>query len=60
MNHYFENLEAAIENPLTESDMKEISKIDKKCRLIKGQVFLWKDNQCWEDLWDVNGEITPA
>jgi diketogulonate reductase-like aldo/keto reductase len=60
VNHYFENLEAAIENPLTESDMKEISKIDKKCRLIKGQVFLWKDNQCWEDLWDVNGEITPA
>jgi len=37
VNHYFENLEAAIENPLTESDMKEISKIDKKCRLIKGQ-----------------------
>jgi alcohol dehydrogenase (NADP+) len=40
--------------------MEKISKIDKKCRLIKGQVFLWKDNQCWEDLWDVNGEITPA
>jgi hypothetical protein len=27
--------------------------------LIKGQVFLWKDGQSWEDLWDVNGEITP-
>lgn len=60
VNHYFENLEAAIDNPLTESDMEEIAKIDKNCRLIKGQVFLWKDNQSWEDLWDVNGEITPA
>ena len=29
-------------------------------RLIKGQVFLWKQNQSWEDLWDVTGEITPA
>jgi len=27
--------------------------------LIKGQVFLWKDGQTWEDLWDVGGEITP-
>lgn len=60
VNHYFENLEAAVENPLTESDMEKISKIDKNCRLIKGQVFLWKDNQSWEDLWDVSGEITPA
>ena len=60
VNHYFENLEAAVENPLTESDMEKISKIDKNCRLIKGQVFLWKDDQSWEDLWDVNGEITPA
>lgn len=60
VNHYFENLEAAIDNALTESDMEEISKIDKNCRLIKGQVFLWKDNQSWEDLWDVTGEVTPA
>ena len=37
----------------------EIAAIDKNCRLIKGQVFLWKDGQTWEDLWDVNGEITP-
>ena len=33
--------------------------MDRNCRLIKGQVFLWKDNQSWEDLWDLNGEITP-
>jgi alcohol dehydrogenase (NADP+) len=28
--------------------------------LIKGDVFLWKENQTWEDLWDLSGEITPA
>jgi diketogulonate reductase-like aldo/keto reductase len=60
LNHFLENLEASKENPLTECDMEEISKIDKNCRLIKGQVFLWKDNQNWEALWDVNGEVTPA
>jgi alcohol dehydrogenase (NADP+) len=60
VNHYYENLEAVINVQLSEDDMNEISKIDKNCRLIKGQVFLWKDNQSWEDLWDLNGEITPA
>ena len=60
INHFFENLESAVNVQLSENDMKEISKIDKNCRLIKGQVFLWKDNQTWEDLWDLNGEITPG
>ena len=60
VNHYFENLEAAASVQLTEKDMENISRIDKNCRLIKGQVFLWKENQSWEDLWDVNGEITPG
>lgn len=60
VNHYFENLEAVVENPLTESDMEAISRIDKNCRLIKGQVFLWKDSQSWQELWDLTGEITPA
>jgi alcohol dehydrogenase (NADP+) len=59
-NHYLENLEAVINVQLTENDMEEISEIDRNCRLIKGQVFLWRDNQSWEDLWDLNGEITPA
>jgi alcohol dehydrogenase (NADP+) len=57
VNHFFENLEASVNVKLTEGDMQEISKIDKNCRLIKGQVFLWKDNQNWEDLWDLKGEI---
>ncbi len=57
VNHYFENLEAAVNIQLTPDDMEKIAAIDKDCRLIKGQVFLWKENQGWEDLWDVHGEI---
>lgn len=54
------NLQAAVSEPLSAEEMKAIEGIDRNCRLIKGQVFLWKDNQSWEDLWDVNGVITPA
>ena len=57
-NHYVSNLEAVVSEPLTEAEMREIGAIDRNCRLIKGQVFLWKEGQSWEDLWDVNGEIT--
>lgn len=57
-NHYLANLEGVVGDQLTDSDMREISAIDRNCRLIKGQVFLWKEGQSWEDLWDVNGEIT--
>ncbi|VGO23199.1 aldo/keto reductase family protein [Pontiella sulfatireligans] len=42
---------------ITDEEMAELSTIDKKCRLIKGQVFLWKDGQTWDDLWDVDGVI---
>ncbi len=51
------NLHAAITMPLTEADMQEIAGIDKNCRLIKGQVFLWNGARDWEDLWDVDGVI---
>jgi len=57
--HYLSNLEGVVSEPLTENEMREISAIDRNCRLIKGQVFLWKDGQTWEDLWDLSGEITP-
>jgi len=57
--NYLSNLRAVAGEPLTHADMRAIETIDRDCRLIKGQVFLWKDNQPWEDLWDVNGEITP-
>jgi diketogulonate reductase-like aldo/keto reductase len=56
----FGNLLAVTADPLSNEEMSQIASLDKNCRLIKGQVFLWKDNQSWEDLWDVNGEITPA
>ncbi len=52
------NLRGVVDAPLTAEDMKAIQAIDRNCRLIKGQVFLWKDNQSWEDLWDIHGEIT--
>lgn len=58
-NHYLSNLEGIVSEPLTETEMGEISAIDRNCRLIKGQVFLWKEGQSWEDLWDVSGDITP-
>ncbi|TWT82750.1 2,5-diketo-D-gluconic acid reductase B [Planctomycetes bacterium CA13] len=54
------NLKAVTEDPLSDAEMQAIAAIDKNCRLIKGQVFLWKADQSWEDLWDLNGEITPA
>ena len=60
VNHYFENLESVVKVQLTGNDMEQISRIDKNCRLIKGQVFLWKENQSWEALWDLKGEITPG
>jgi alcohol dehydrogenase (NADP+) len=56
--NYVANLECLTTPPLTATDMNAIAAIDKRCRLIKGQVFLWRDNQSWEDLWDMDGVIT--
>jgi len=55
--NYLANLRAVVSDPLTDDDMRAIAGIDRNCRLIKGQVFLWKANQTWEDLWDLNGVI---
>ena len=55
--NYLANLQSTVTEPLTAEEMSAIAGIDKNCRLIKGQVFLWKDNQSWHDLWDLNGEI---
>jgi alcohol dehydrogenase (NADP+) len=57
--NYTANLRAAIEDPLTAAEMAAISEIDRNCRLIKGHVFLWERASGWEDLWDINGTITP-
>ena len=58
-SHYLANLACATTSPLTEQQMADIATIDKGCRLIKGQVFLWKEGQTWEALWDLDGKITP-
>ena len=54
----YSNLEAVVKDPLTDKEMEAMSKIDKGCRLIKGQVFLWEGANSWEDLWDLNGVIS--
>ena len=55
--NYLANLRAAVTPPLTDDDMQAIAAIDRNCRLIKGQVFLWREGQSWEDLWDTDGKI---
>jgi diketogulonate reductase-like aldo/keto reductase len=57
VNHYLENLKGVVSPPLTDADMAAIAKIDKNNQFIKGVVFLWKENQPWTDLWDVDGKI---
>jgi len=59
-DQYLNTLRGVVGEPLTEDEMRWIAGIDKNNRLIKGHVFLWKDGQTWEALWDINGEITPA
>jgi len=58
-NEYLGNIQSTISDPLTDEEMEAIAGICRNCRLIKGQVFLWKDGQGWEDLWDLDGNITP-
>jgi len=57
-NEFYSNLLCSTIDPITENEMKELGTIDKNCRLIKGQVFLWESAKDWEDLWDLNGKIT--
>ncbi len=58
-SNYLANLRGVVGEPLPDAEMAEIAVIDRNCRLIKGQVFLWKPGQRWEDLWDLDGTITP-
>jgi alcohol dehydrogenase (NADP+) len=51
------NLAAVTTAPLSAAEMRAIAQLDRNCRLIKGQVFLWKDGQEWTDLWDLDGTI---
>jgi diketogulonate reductase-like aldo/keto reductase len=54
----YANLKSVTGDPLTEEEMAAIAGIDRGCRLIKGQVFLWEGAKDWEDLWDLDGTIT--
>jgi diketogulonate reductase-like aldo/keto reductase len=56
-NEYLSNLRSTVSSPLTDAEMDAISHADRNSRLIKGQVFLWKEGQTWEDLWDLDGNI---
>jgi diketogulonate reductase-like aldo/keto reductase len=55
--NYSANLESLLSQKLSHEDMRAIAQIDKKCRLIKGQVFLWREGQTWHDLWDEDGNV---
>jgi alcohol dehydrogenase (NADP+) len=58
--NYLSNLRAVVEDPLSPAEMADLARVDKNCRLIKGQVFLWEGARGWEDLWDLEGKITGA
>lgn len=56
--HQYEALiDAVVGEPLTDEEMTAIAGIDRNCRLIKGQVFLWPEAKDWTDLWDIEGTI---
>ena len=59
-HEYLSNLQSAVSEPLTNAEMAELATVDKNCRLIKGQVFLWSGAASWEDLWDLDGRIASA
>lgn len=51
-HQYEDSLRAALGEPLSAEEMRELAGIDRNCRLIKGQVFLWPEANDWHDLWD--------
>jgi alcohol dehydrogenase (NADP+) len=57
-SQYTDNLCCIIEDPLNDAEMKILKSVNKNCRFIKGQVFLWEGAKSWEDLWDLEGIIT--
>lgn len=54
---YVSNLKLTTEDPLTEAEMASIATLERKNRLVKGQVFLWEGAKDWHDLWDEDGVI---
>lgn len=56
-SQYESSLRAAASPLLSKAEMRRLAGIDRNCRLIKGQVFLWPEAKDWHDLWD---EVTDA
>jgi diketogulonate reductase-like aldo/keto reductase len=56
--HLASNLRSVEEDPLTEEELKVLDRLDRNCRLIKGQVFLWEGASDWHVLWDEDGTIS--
>lgn len=56
-SHYKANLAAASKPPFNAIDMALLENADCDCRLVKGQVFLWKGASDWRALWDEDGVI---
>ncbi|MEM9034163.1 MAG: aldo/keto reductase [Actinomycetota bacterium] len=55
--HQLDNLRAVTELRLSDEEMGRLADVDRSCRLIKGQVFCWRDDQPWQELWDPDGVI---
>lgn len=55
--HYAANLACVTEDPLSAEEMEALKGLDRNCRFIKGQVFLWPGAKDWHDLWDEDGII---
>jgi diketogulonate reductase-like aldo/keto reductase len=49
---YEASLRAASAPDFSDAEMAAVAKIDRNCRLIKGQVFLWPGASDWPELWD--------
>lgn len=54
---YLSNLRSVTEDPLTDAELEAMKEVNKNCRLIKGQVFLWEGQTDWRVLWDEDGII---
>ena len=59
-NQQLASLKAVVAEPLNPADMEALAGIDRNCRLIKGQVFLWEGASGWEDLWDIDGAVAEG
>lgn len=60
VHNYAANLKCVTDDPLTQEEMEILKSVDKNCRLIKGQVFLWPGAESWHDLWDEDGVIVEG